>query len=164
MEWDEEQVERTYIHTRSNPNSPSCGDDKLGTGLREAGPEPHPISSRLLKCLSSPIPYTVSLSHCYIDYILAITLTYGSHVCAYALGQTLVLLPPINTSSPGTYLEHPTGTRASDPILLKAELWWSVALRKGAPALVGCYKGSPKDHGLGPYSQSLLILPSCLAA
>lgn len=70
MEWDEEQVERTYIHTR-DPNSPSCGDKKLGIGLREAGPEPHPISSRLLKCLSSSMPYAISLSHCYIDYILA---------------------------------------------------------------------------------------------
>lgn len=69
MEWDEEQVERIYIHTR-DPNSPSCGD-KSRLGLREAGPEPHPISSRLLKCLSSPMPYTISLSHCYTDYILA---------------------------------------------------------------------------------------------
>lgn len=83
MEWDEEQMGRTYIHT-SDPNSPSYGDSMLGIGLREAGPEPHPIFSRLLKCLSSPMPYTISLSHCYIDYILAVTLTYTSHVCTYA--------------------------------------------------------------------------------
>lgn len=64
MEWDEEQAERTYIHTRDH-NSPGCGDKKLGIGLREAGPEPHLSSSRLLKYLSSPMPYTISLSHCY---------------------------------------------------------------------------------------------------
>lgn len=83
MEWDEEQVGRTYIHT-SDPNSPSCGDNMLGIGLKEAGPEPHPISSRLLKCLSSPMTYTTSLSHCYKDYILAVALTYRSHVYTYA--------------------------------------------------------------------------------
>lgn len=61
-------------------------------------------------------------------------------------------------------LPHPAGTRTSDPILLKAELWWSVAWGWQVPAIVGCYRESPKDQGLGPYSQSLLRLPSCPAA
>lgn len=34
MEWDEEQVGRTYINT-SDPNSSSCGDSMLGIGLKD---------------------------------------------------------------------------------------------------------------------------------
>lgn len=91
------------------------------------------------------------------DYIEATTDTWVPCVCL-CIGPDTQLLPlPIGTSSPGAFLEHPAGTRASDPILFKALRW-------GAPTLVGCYSGCPKDQGLGPYSQSLLRLPSCPAA
>lgn len=86
-------------------------------------------------------------------------------VCLCIGPDTQVLLPPINTSSPGAFLEHPTGTRASDLILLKAELWWSVALRKGVPALVGVLQGEPQGSGpwaLLPEPTYTALMSSCL--